>query len=93
MLLYLSKELETDFSAQTKEIDKLLFDNPKPIPNNETNQRISTLKSRIEQNTLIHLPQIKLMHLKVTPEDKTLNVNIEYRILLDNDTNEISLIL
>ncbi len=69
-------------------IRDILFD-----PNNETNQRISTLKSRIEQNTLIHLPQIKLMHLKVTPEDKTLNVNIEYRILLDNDTNEISLIL
>ena len=38
MLLYLSKELETDFSAQTKDIDKLLFDNPKPNPNNETNQ-------------------------------------------------------
>ena len=38
MLVYLSKELETDYSNQTKEIDTLLFNNPKLIHNNETNQ-------------------------------------------------------
>ncbi len=61
--------------------------------NIETNQRISNLKARIDQNIQFHLPQIQMTNLKVTPEDKILNIKIEYRILLDNDTNEISLIL
>jgi len=61
--------------------------------NIETNQRISNLKARIDQNIQFHLPQIQMTNLKVTPEDKILNIKVEYRILLDNDTNEISLIL
>jgi len=61
--------------------------------NIETNQRISNLKARIDQNIQFHLPQIQMTNLKVTPEDKILNIKIEYRILLDNDTNEISLTL
>ena len=66
----------------------ILFDQ-----NSETNERITTLKARIDQNISFHLPQIQMTNLKVTPEDKTLNIRIEYRILLDNDTNEISLTL
>lgn len=69
-------------------IRDILFDQ-----NIETNQRIATLRSRIDQNISFHLPQIELINLKVTPEDKILNINLEYRILLDNDTNEISLTL
>lgn len=69
-------------------IRDILFDQ-----NNDTNQRIQNLKSRIDQNVQFHLPQIELINLNVTPEDKILNIKIEYRILLDNDTNEISLIL
>jgi phage baseplate assembly protein W len=69
-------------------IRDILFDQ-----NSETNQRITTLKSRIDQNISFHLPQIQMTNLKVTPEDKILNIHIEYRILLDNDTNEISLTL
>jgi len=61
--------------------------------NIETNQRISNLKARIDQNIQFHLPQIQMTNLKVTPEDKILNIKVEYRILLDNDTNEISLTL
>ena len=69
-------------------IRDILFDQ-----NSETNQRITTLKSRIDQSISFHLPQIQMTNLKVTPEDKILNIHIEYRILLDNDTNEISLTL
>ena len=69
-------------------IRDILFDQ-----NIETNQRIQNLRSRIDQNIAFHLPQIELTHLKVTPEDKILNIKIEYRILLDNDTNEISITL
>jgi phage baseplate assembly protein W len=69
-------------------IRDILFDQ-----NIETNQRVQNLRSRIDQNIAFHLPQIELTHLKVTPEDKILNIKIEYRILLDNDTNEISITL
>jgi len=69
-------------------IRDILFDQ-----NVETNQKITTLRSRIDHNISFHLPQIELINLQVTPEDKILNINLEYRILLDNDTNEISLTL
>lgn len=62
-------------------------------PNTESNQVISTLKNKIDQNLSIHLPQIKVNHLSVTPQDKLLNIKIEYTVLLDNDTNEISITL
>lgn len=67
-------------------IRDILFDQ-----NSETNERINALRARIDQNISFHLPQIQMTSLKVTPEDKILNIKIEYRILLDNDTNEISL--
>ena len=66
----------------------ILFDQ-----NNETNERIRNLRARIDQNVAFHLPQIEVSNLQVKTEDKTLRINIEYRVLLDNDTNEISLIL
>lgn len=69
-------------------IRDILFDQ-----NIETNQRIQNLKSRIDQNIAFHLPQIELTNLKVTPEDKILYIQIAYRVLLDNDTNEISITL
>ena len=69
-------------------IRDILFDQ-----NIDTNERINTLRARIDQNIQFHIPQIEVSHLNVTPEDKTLHVKIEYRVLLDNDTNEISLIL
>ena len=62
-------------------------------PNTESNQVISTLKNKIDQNLSVHLPQIKVNHLSVTPQDKLLNIKIEYTVLLDNDTNEISITL
>ena len=62
-------------------------------PNTESNEVISTLKNKIDQNLSIHLPQIKVNHLNVTPQDKLLNIKIEYTVLLDNDTNEISITL
>lgn len=65
---------------------EILFDQ-----NSETNERIQNLRARIDQNISFHLPQIQLINLKVTPEDKILNIKIEYRVLLDNDTNEISI--
>ena len=62
-------------------------------PNTESNEVISTLKNKIDQNLSIHLPQIKVNHLNVTPQGKLLNIKIEYTVLLDNDTNEISITL
>ena len=61
--------------------------------NTESNEKISTLKSKIDQNLSLHLPQIRVNHLSVTPEDKLLNIKIEYTVLLDNDTNEVSITL
>ncbi len=61
--------------------------------NTDSNEKISTLKNRIDQNVSIHLPQIVVNHLSVTPNDKLLNIKIEYIVLLDNDTNEISITL
>jgi len=69
-------------------IRDILFD-----PNNETNERIRNLRVRIDQNIAFHIPQIEISNLQVNSEDKTLNIKIEYRVLLDNDTNEISLTL
>ena len=62
-------------------------------PNTNTNQKISTLKSKIDQNLSFHIPQIALSNLKVTPQDKELLIQIAYTVLLDNDTSEISITL
>jgi len=69
-------------------IRDILFDQ-----NNETNERIKNLRIRIDENIKFHLPQIRMTNLKVIPEDKILNIKIAYVVLLDNDTNEISLTL
>jgi uncharacterized protein len=61
--------------------------------NTTVNERISTLKSKIDQNINFHLPQIKVEDLNVSTLDKELLINISYRVLLDNDTNEISITL
>jgi hypothetical protein len=62
-------------------------------PNSTTNQKISSLKARIDQNISFHIPQIEITNLNVSPQDKELLVQIAYRVLLDNDTNEISITL
>jgi uncharacterized protein len=62
-------------------------------PNIESNQKISNLKTSIDRNISFHIPQIKLSNLKVTPQDKELLIQVAYVVLLDNDTNEISLTL
>ena len=67
---------------------EILFDQ-----NTETNQRIANLKARIDQNIDFHLPQIRLNDLQVSPEGHLLRVKIDYTVLLDNDTNEISITL
>jgi len=61
--------------------------------NVETNQRIANLKARIDQNTQFYIPQIEVNDLKVTPEGQQLRIKIDYTVLLDNDTNEISITL
>ena len=61
--------------------------------NTTVNERISTLKSKIDQNISLHIPQVKIEDLRVSTLDKELLVNITYRVLLDNDTNEISITL
>lgn len=67
---------------------EILFDQ-----NTETNQRIANLKARIDQNIQFHLPQIVVNDLKVTPNEHQLRVKVDYTVLLDNDTNEISITL
>jgi len=62
-------------------------------PNSSKNERISVLKSKIDQNINIHIPQIEINTLDVSSVDKELLIKISYTVLLDNDTNEISLIL
>tara|TARA_Y100000114_G_C11740698_1_gene318799 strand:+ start:1011 stop:1424 length:414 start_codon:yes stop_codon:yes gene_type:complete len=62
-------------------------------PNSTTTQKISSLKARIEQNTSFHIPQIEITNLNVSSQDKELLVQVAYRVLLDNDTNEISITL
>ena len=62
-------------------------------PNSTTNQKISSLKARIDQNVSFHIPQIEITNLNVSPQDKELLIQIAYRVLLDNDTNEISITL
>jgi phage baseplate assembly protein W len=62
-------------------------------PNSTTNQKISFLKARIDQNVSFHIPQIEITNLNVSPQDKELLIQIAYRVLLDNDTNEISITL
>ena len=61
--------------------------------NSTTNQKISSLKARIYQNVSFHIPQIEITNLNVSPQDKELLIQIAYRVLLDNDTNEISITL
>ena len=61
--------------------------------NSTTNQKISSLKARIDQNISFHIPQIEITNLNVSPQDKELLIQIAYRVLLDNDTNEISITL
>lgn len=58
-----------------------------------SNQKISNLKQSINRNISFHLPQIQLSNLEVTPQDKELLIQVAYVVLLDNDTNEISLTL
>ena len=67
---------------------EVLFDQ-----NVETNQRIANLKARIDQNTQFYIPQIEVNDLKVTSEGQQLRIKIDYTVLLDNDTNEISITL
>ena len=67
---------------------EILFDQ-----NTETNQRIATLKARIDQNIQFHIPQIAVDRLNVIPEGQQLRIKIDYTVLLDNDTNEISITL
>lgn len=62
-------------------------------PNTSTTEKIGSLKSKIDQNIAFHIPQIEITNLRVTPQDKELLVQIAYRVLLDNDTNEISITL
>ena len=62
-------------------------------PNSTINQKISSLKARIDQNVSFHIPQIEITNLTVSPKDKELLVQIAYKVLLDNDTNEISITL
>tara|TARA_R110001592_G_scaffold11710_2_gene57500 strand:+ start:8124 stop:8537 length:414 start_codon:yes stop_codon:yes gene_type:complete len=62
-------------------------------PNIASNQKISNLKLSIDRNISFHIPQIKLSNLEVTPQDKELLIQVAYVVLLDNDTNEISLTL
>lgn len=61
--------------------------------NTETNERIRALRARIDQNIQFHLPQIEVNNLQVIPEGQQLRVKIDYTVLLDNDTNEISITL
>lgn len=67
---------------------EILFDQ-----NTETNQRLAYLRSRITQNLQFHLPQIELNDLNITPEGHRLIIKVDYTVLLDNDTNEISITL
>lgn len=69
-------------------VREILFDQ-----NTETNQRVANLKSRIDQNINFHLPQIEVNDLSITPDGHRLLVKIDYTVLLDNDTNEISITL
>lgn len=62
-------------------------------PNIDSNQKIANLKSSINRNISFHIPQIRLSNLNVTPQDKELLIQVAYVVLLDNDTNEISLTL
>ena len=59
----------------------------------ETNERIRALRARIDQNIQFHLPQIEVNNIQVIPEGQQLRVKIDYTVLLDNDTNEISITL
>ena len=61
--------------------------------NTDSNQRMANLKARIDQNIQFHLPQIEVNNLNVIPEGQQLRVKIDYTVLLDNDTNEISITL
>ena len=69
-------------------VREILFDQ-----NTETNERIRTLKARIDQNIQFHIPQIAVDRLNVIPEGQQLRIKIDYTVLLDNDTNEISITL
>jgi phage baseplate assembly protein W len=69
-------------------VREILFDQ-----NTETNERIRTLKARIDQNIQYHIPQIIVDRLDVIPEGQQLRIKIDYTVLLDNDTNEISITL
>ena len=69
-------------------VREILFDQ-----NTETNERIRTLKARIDQNIQYHIPQIVVDRLDVIPEGQQLRIKIDYTVLLDNDTNEISITL
>jgi len=69
-------------------VREILFDQ-----NTETNERIRNLKARIDQNVQFHIPQIIVDRLDVIPEGQQLRIKIDYTVLLDNDTNEISITL
>jgi|TARA_Y100000389_G_scaffold131535_1_gene128940 phage baseplate assembly protein W len=57
------------------------------------NSKIANLKQLISRKLGTHIPQIKLANLAVSPVPNSNNliINIKYTILLDNDTNQISL--
>jgi phage baseplate assembly protein W len=62
-------------------------------PNIETSDKIAQLKGLINQNISIHIPQITATDVKVDPIKNTNNllVKIQYKVLVDGDTNEVSL--
>jgi phage baseplate assembly protein W len=55
--------------------------------------KIAKLKQLINQKIGTHIPQIRLNSLKVSPIDDTNNlvISLNYTVLLDNDTNQISI--
>jgi phage baseplate assembly protein W len=55
--------------------------------------KIGQLKQLINQKIGIHIPQIRLNSLKVSPIDNTNNllVKLSYTLLLNNETNQLSL--
>ena len=57
------------------------------------NSKIANLKQLISTKLGTHIPQIRLSNLTVSPVPNSNNliINIKYTILLDNDTNQISL--
>ena len=59
--------------------------------NTSTNEKINRLKDTINRNVSIFIPQIKINNISTTNKDNYFILKIVYKVLLDNDTNEVSL--